>query len=254
MVLIEAVRENALNTANHLLLTDYFNINETDLNNKNSLHFAILNNNFEFVKFLIHNHIDYNHQDNDGLSPLHTAVLCDNYKIVKFLLSLENIKVNLLTNTGASALLIATHQNCDSRIIKLLLDSDANVNLYDNNNNTPLSWAVYHDNIETTELLLDAKARIGVKNMNGKSEEDYIESSVISELINRYTTSTSSSENDSSEIDSSIDESSTYESSTTDSEEENDDPEHDHSKIFKILLFIIMATAVCIQLTQLVHI
>ncbi|MFM8186484.1 MAG: ankyrin repeat domain-containing protein, partial [Alphaproteobacteria bacterium] len=54
-------------------------------------------------------------------------------------------------------------------VIKLLIDSKANINCADNYGNTPLHLSIYSENLEVIKLLIDSKANIDVSNKLSKT-------------------------------------------------------------------------------------
>lgn len=62
-------------------------INETETNKLTGLHVAVLNNNFELIKFLVDRQANLNGQDTYGNTPLHLAALRGNEGAVIYLIS-----------------------------------------------------------------------------------------------------------------------------------------------------------------------
>ncbi len=55
----------------------------------------------------------------------------------------------------------------DFKMVKLLLENGANVNVQDYCGLTPLHWAVYNSDVITTTILLEANANINIRGLNG---------------------------------------------------------------------------------------
>lgn len=56
--------------------------------------------------------------------------------------------------------------------MKTLFEKRANINLKNNNDDTPLHLAVLADKDKSTEFLLKNKARTNIKNKDGKTAKD----------------------------------------------------------------------------------
>ena len=85
--------------------------------------------------------------------------------IVKFLLT-QHIHINFQNKKGFSALHFAVN-DCNHRIVKLLIENGADVNSIDNDRNSPLSIAAYKGDFQSTKLLLEAQINIYVQNKSG---------------------------------------------------------------------------------------
>lgn len=67
------------------LLDNGANINVATIDGVTGLHQAVIDDNFEIVRFLIEHKADINAQDNEGWTPLHAAVCCGSLPIAKYL-------------------------------------------------------------------------------------------------------------------------------------------------------------------------
>ena len=82
------------------------------------------------------------------------------------------LDINAEDGTGRTALNLATHLKADPIIIKFLIESKANVNKEDRFNETPLHNAIRHEEIEIAKMLLAAGANVELKNDNQETPID----------------------------------------------------------------------------------
>lgn len=102
--------------------------------------------------------------------PLHEIIrnrnisIQEKIRLMQSLLDHEGVNINEEDADGRTALVLATFFNADPIIVKFLIDHGAKVNQPDRFNETPLHNAVRHEEIESAELLLKAKADPALKN------------------------------------------------------------------------------------------
>ena len=112
------------------------------------------------------------------------AVSKGHLDIVEFLVD-KGVNLNLTDNDGNSPLIIAT---CNGfiEITKLLIDKGANLDLTDKRGNSPLIIATYYSRAEIAKLLINKGANIDLVNSNGRSAlmiAAYIGNTIISKLL-----------------------------------------------------------------------
>lgn len=112
-----------------------------DVNLNSILHNAVLSGSENLVRYMINDlnsPIDcYNiHR----LSPIHFAVLARSSRILRLLINCGG-NIDYPDGSGMSALMMSCHQG-DSNLVQILLDNNANVNLFDLSGNTALHYAV----------------------------------------------------------------------------------------------------------------
>ncbi|BET37530.1 hypothetical protein SAP269_01190 [Spiroplasma ixodetis] len=179
--------------------------NKIDVNIKNEydytpLHVATKEGNLEIVKELLnHPEIDLNIQDNDGNTPLHLFFedeqnlqdleneniwqyiknqiinKVNNFNLYKkdiFKLLIENgADVNIQDNKGISSILHKAIFNENLEIVKELLNHpEIDLNIQDNDGNTPLHFALFKNNLEIVQELIKHK-NIDYQKTNKKGEK-----------------------------------------------------------------------------------
>ena len=84
-------------------------------------------------------------------------------EMLEMLMEEEGADVNIPNNNGNTPLMIAT-RNGNTEIARMLIDRGADVNIPDNNGNTPLTWASDRGNIQIVRMLIDRGANVNAKN------------------------------------------------------------------------------------------
>ena len=84
--------------------------------------------------------------------------------MLEMLMEEEGADVNIPNNNGNTPLMIAT-RNGHTEIARMLIDRGADVNIPDNNGNTPLTWASDRGNIQIVRMLIDRGAECECKEM-----------------------------------------------------------------------------------------
>ena len=120
----------------------------------------------EIIRFLLKYGADPNAKDNDGYSPLMYAVVNDRCEIVKLLIEHEaNINDHEHSLLGLFPLHMSVHF-ARPRIMKLLIENGAIIDLKASNGATALYYAVKHKKIDMVEILLQSGASITAKDQN----------------------------------------------------------------------------------------
>ena len=126
----------------------------------------------ELKKTLESKSLDLNQFDRLGNAPLHTA--CESSaEAVEILLNCnEKIDINKKNKNGFAPIHFAV-LDINTEALKILIDRGANINIKEDNGNTPLWLAVMHndenDQTGIIKLLLDNGADPQIKNNHGNS-------------------------------------------------------------------------------------
>jgi len=106
---------------------------------------------------------------------------CDN-----LLSLLQQAKQKRIPFVKYKAKLSALHLACihgHSQLVKLLIESKADLNVTDNHKDTPLHKACMHGHLEAAKLLIEAKASINDRNITGDTPLDVASTPEIRELL-----------------------------------------------------------------------
>ncbi|KAG4090289.1 ankyrin [Neocallimastix lanati (nom. inval.)] len=146
-----------------VLLENKASLEEVDDNGNTPLFQAIKKKNYEIFDLLIHQYpIDITKRNKNDKTPLMYAIFHGEKKFDPFAIELKRIeKIEKIDDQGNMLLLkLVKNSNSDIRMIENLLSSGANVNYCDDDNKTPLIYAVENEDIELVKLLIKYKADI----------------------------------------------------------------------------------------------
>ncbi|WP_341761083.1 ankyrin repeat domain-containing protein [Candidatus Tisiphia endosymbiont of Thecophora atra] len=122
----------------------------------------------ENVKLLLsQGHYINEQDDNIRATPLHYAAYHGYVKIVKLLLD-TGAELNIPNRYGRTPLHDAAEKGYVD-IVELLLNKGAKINAQDNDCNTPLHWAASFVRVNIVELLLDKGADLNIPNRYGRT-------------------------------------------------------------------------------------
>ena len=159
-----------------------FNLLQQYFNNE-KLFYYINNSDFENVEKLLQETTSYHNIPNSmGFLPVISAIAndgidhgIDDSKVTKWLNLFLNNKytdINVFDSHGRVALIYAIEQNIVGVVKKLLDYPDTDIDIKDNNKNTPLMIAIKKDRENIVKLLLEKNARIDLKNNKGQTALD----------------------------------------------------------------------------------
>jgi len=111
--------------------------------------------NIEEVKKLINKGLDINKKNDDGDTPLIIACKNNNKDLVECLLMDNRIDINKKSDYGINPLMVTCYFK-NKEIMDYLLDHDADINVHDNKNNSPLHIASYLNSTETIDEKIDS--------------------------------------------------------------------------------------------------
>jgi ankyrin repeat protein len=167
------------------------------------LHYAARNNNYDLIKDLIKTGIDINKKDDEEYTALYYACNNDAYESVELLIELGadiNLKLKyrdfpihtainnkslkiaeLLIQNGANVRILGAYRNtvlhraCElnaTRIIKMIIKR-VDIDVQNNNDNTPLHYAAYNNSYESVQILIDNGAFLNIRNEEGLTPLHY---------------------------------------------------------------------------------
>ncbi|MBP9780036.1 ankyrin repeat domain-containing protein [Candidatus Gracilibacteria bacterium] len=150
--LIKAVKSGNLNLVQEI----FYKLNNSEINDK-KWQTAILYSNKEILEFLIQNGADINTKDDGGWTSLMIASF--NFELDKVELLLEKgVKVNEIEQFGQTALILCLVQGelglskedeiKTDKIIQLLIEYGADINIKDTHGKTALDYAKRKEHIE----------------------------------------------------------------------------------------------------------
>ena len=144
------------------------------------LHWAAQEGRIDAGRYLIEQGANINKLNKSGETPLRIAIGEDNIDFVKTLCKFH-VDINKYA-TRASALILACAYN-RIEIVRFLIERGANINIRNEDNETPLFFAARHGSKELVNLLISNHADLRVKNKNGKRAVDFAKNKMIRSLL-----------------------------------------------------------------------
>lgn len=136
------------------------------------LHWAVRQGHLSMVVKLVRNGADMSTFDIEGCNALHVAAQLGHTPIVAYLIA-KGIDINSPDATGRTALMWVASKVSNIDPTRLLISLGASITLTDNQfKNTALHWAVYSMNLTAITLLLKSNADVDIKNANNESPID----------------------------------------------------------------------------------
>ncbi|MBQ2645049.1 ankyrin repeat domain-containing protein [bacterium] len=151
--LMAAIEAKSFETV-FLLINVNASVKVSDENGYTPLHYAVLNNQKEIVQTITSKFCDTEATDNEGNTPLFYSL--GNKEIMNILLR-SGADINGINSEGKTVLHQAVIKN-DYDSVKFLIENGANVNIKDQNDNTPIFYAVKNSDIYT--YLIESGAKI----------------------------------------------------------------------------------------------
>ena len=121
--------------------------------------------NVDWTIKLLKNGVDVNERNASGSALTH-AVGNGNFKIVSILLE-AGADINVASDGGMTALMWASLKGYTDIVATMLLQTGADINVRSWNGNTALMWAGYKGHKEIVLMLLDAGADISIHDRDG---------------------------------------------------------------------------------------
>ena len=133
------------------------------------LHVAITMGNLEICQLLIDGGADVNMENNSNQSPLMIALEADevNIDLIKLLID-TGADINFKDSEGDSPLIVASEQHQDLELMRVFLNTpNINVNIVDRRGRTALHEAVILSNIDMCKLLIEYGADVNIQDNDG---------------------------------------------------------------------------------------
>lgn len=131
----------------------------------NALHLAIFTRNIDICKQIINYNVNINTKTITGETALHIACNLETINIAEYLLN-KSIDLNIQDYDNEYTALIYSVNRNNKKLVKLLLDNKANVNLQDYNGNTALHYSVIEDNQDIFNILMTSEISKNIINVN----------------------------------------------------------------------------------------
>ncbi len=147
-----------------ILCISFFMLN-INIFSDNVLFYFIYKNNIKEIEMILSTDVDVNMVDKDGNSLLHYAAKYDRKEILKLLLNQENINLNIKNNNLQTPLHFAAKYNREY-IAKILIFKGANYSLKDKYSRTPI---FYSTSIDFTKYLLRFNSDLFIEDINGNN-------------------------------------------------------------------------------------
>lgn len=123
----------------------------------------------EIKTYLTADNFDINSEDDEGDTPLVWAVEDNNFELVQFILDLPEVDINVQTGDSRSTALMLAAKKEDSAILKFLLERGADLRLTDDEGYTALMYASLSGSFACVEELIKHKDC----NVNALNEEGW---------------------------------------------------------------------------------
>ncbi len=179
----EGYRSNDTGIIHYLVQDLIFDINVVNKANETTLYVASQSGHTQIVQCLVELGASPVIKNYRGMSPLHVAVSAGRLDTVKILLkALDRPFINDKANNGSTPLHQAVVNN-QAKVLRLLLQEGANIDLSDNKGITPLLLAIKcKSNISIIKILLNFRPNMHLNDNKGRTIFDYLDKANCSEL------------------------------------------------------------------------
>ena len=133
-------------------------VNHKDFNGTSVLMKAVKQRCQESVSFLINHGADINARNNYGESPIKEALINKDISMVGMLIE-AGADLSVYKKGIIQAIAIG-----DERLVKLMIEKGANLNIRWKHKNSPVMYAVHHDKENIASILIDAGVNLNLKN------------------------------------------------------------------------------------------
>ncbi len=163
-----------------ILIAHGADINAQDKKGKTPLHYLVINDSQSAAELLINEGANVNAKDNNNQTPLDYV---RSQEMAKLMIS-SGAKFGdsyVSANSGKYSLLHEAVALGNKNLIELLIANGANVNVQDEDGNTPLHYG--KDNQETTQLLIANGADVNAKNKEGNTSLHQTKNPKVAQLL-----------------------------------------------------------------------
>lgn len=145
-----------------------FDINQYYGYSLNALLVASILNSYNSVKAIVELNADVNTTDQIGITPLMFTTEKDGEQSAKILLSRKEIEIDKKNYDGATALIMAI-QHGSLKVLKLLIEAGADINIVDNNGENALIKAIIKKDYTCATYLIKSGANINYSDKYGRT-------------------------------------------------------------------------------------
>lgn len=142
-----------------ILKSDTCDVNSKDINGETPLMCALVyNKNIEVIKELINAGSNTSIKSNAGLTALHAAAQGTTPEILQYLLELNCFAdINIADNYGHTPIMIAAQRNSDTDILEILIKNGADISARNNMGVSVLHFAALNEHEEIIKYILENK-------------------------------------------------------------------------------------------------
>ncbi len=155
----------------NLNLFHYLVENGAEINNEvgaSILFQSILNENLEFIEYLIGHGVDINMKPKYGYPPLLAALEINSHPLTELFIELGAKVEGLRDKNGMTPLLLAMRNGCDEEVYRYLIENSDDINV-SAKGYTPLLIASQYGSENLVRLLVEKGAEVNVANSRGKT-------------------------------------------------------------------------------------
>lgn len=156
----EVAWANRLDMA-HVLIENKADVNAVNIYGERPLHFSAGEDNLEMTQLLIENGADLNSKDKNGYTPLHFVVRNNCSHTAEILTKYDDVHLNSKNKEGRTPLHLAV---TNPKMLKLLIESGADIDALDKQGNTPLHIATWTWELDSTYILIESGADVNARN------------------------------------------------------------------------------------------
>lgn len=146
-------------------------VNISDIHGWTPLYHAIIKENIELIKLLLDSNADIKLKDKFGETPLHWAVNYNNFDIIKLLIDKCNKEYEAVVIEIIARNKLDIHNNRSSLNLELEKAQELHpsklINAKDNHEGTPLTSSVSQGNYAIIKLLIDSGANVNLPGQSG---------------------------------------------------------------------------------------